>query len=259
MLASILVGIKIGKMTGISYMEPMLPDLDSGLGDQILALVEKSSSFSGSLNASLKASVGDIVRAMNCYYSNLIEGHDTHLADIERAMKSDYSKEPKKRDLQLEARAHIEVQGTIDRGEMPFPTLSLEGICWIHREFCSRLPDSLLQVEDPVTNTTIQMTPGELRTRHVKVGRHLAPEPDSVPILLARFVQAYSSPMLSKTQRILAVGAGHHRLAWIHPFMDDNGRVTRLLSHALLKELGIGSELWSVSRGLPHVLQLHLE
>ncbi|MGM4877669.1 Fic family protein [Bradyrhizobium sp. 956_D2_N1_5] len=237
-------------MNSIVHMEPMLPDLDPGLSDQVLALVEKSSSFSGGLNASLKASVGDFVRAVNCYYSNLIEGHDIHLADIERAMKNDYSKEPKKRDLQLEAKAHIEVQGIIDRGEMPSPALSVEGICWIHREFCSRLPDSLLTIEDPVTKVTIRMTPGELRTRHVKVGEHLAPGPAALPALLARFVQAYSSPMLSKTQRILAVGAGHHRLAWIHPFMDGNGRVTRLLSHALLKELGIGSELWSVSRGL---------
>jgi Fic family protein len=237
-------------MTSIAHMESMLPDIDPGLSDQVLALVEKSSSFSGGLNASLKASVGDIVRAMNCYYSNLIEGHDTHLGDIERAMKNDYSKDPKKRDLQLEAKAHIEVQGMIHRGEMPFPALSVEGICWIHREFCSRLPDSLLEIEDPVTKTKIRMTPGELRTRHVRVGEHPAPGPAALPALLARFVQAYSSPMLSKTQRILAVGAGHHRLAWIHPFMDGNGRVTRLLSHALLKELGIGSELWSVSRGL---------
>ncbi|MBP0112815.1 Fic family protein [Bradyrhizobium vignae] len=237
-------------MTGVAAMEPMLPDLDPGLGDQVLSLVEKSSSFSGSLNASLKASVGDIVRALNCYYSNLIEGHDTHLADIERAMRSDYSKEPKKRDLQLEARAHIEVQRMIDRGEMPFPALSAEGIRWIHREFCDRLPDNLLRIDDPVTGETIRMIPGELRTRHVKVRLHVAPDPGSVPALLARFVQAYSSPMLSRTQRILGVGAGHHRLAWIHPFMDGNGRVMRLQSHAVLKELGIGSELWSVSRGL---------
>jgi Fic family protein len=110
-------------MTGIAHMEPMLPDLDPGLGDQVLALVEKSSSFSGSLNAPLKTSVGDTIRVMNCYYSNLIEGHDTRLADIERALKNDYSKEPKKRDLQIEAKAHIEVQGIIDRGEMPFPAL----------------------------------------------------------------------------------------------------------------------------------------
>jgi hypothetical protein len=42
---------------------------------------------------------------MNCYYSNLIEGHDTHPVDIERALKNDYSKDARKRDLQLEARS----------------------------------------------------------------------------------------------------------------------------------------------------------
>jgi Fic family protein len=47
---------------------------------------------------------------MNCYYSNLIEGHDTHPVDIERALKNDYSQDRRKRDLQLEAKAHIAVQ-----------------------------------------------------------------------------------------------------------------------------------------------------
>ena len=47
---------------------------------------------------------------MNCYYSNLIEGHDTHPIDIERALKNDYSQDAHKRDLQLEAKAHIAVQ-----------------------------------------------------------------------------------------------------------------------------------------------------
>ncbi|MBP0112792.1 Fic family protein [Bradyrhizobium vignae] len=229
-------------------MEPMLPDLDPSLGKRVLALVEKSSSFSGGLSASLKFPIADLVRAMDCYYSNLIEGHDLPLAEIERALKTDYSEDPNKRDLQLEAKAHIEVQRMIDRGEMPFPALSVEGIRWIHREFCSRLPDSMLEIESPAG--TVRLMPGELRTHHVKVNEHLAPEPATLPALLARFAQAYASPMLSKTQRILAVGAGHHRLAWIHPFVDGNGRVTRLLSHAFLKELGIGSELWSVSRGL---------
>jgi Fic family protein len=231
-------------------MEPMLPDTDAGLGDQVLDLVAKSGSFAGGLSQPLKTEIGDVVRAMNCYYSNLIEGHDTHLADIERAMKNDYSKEPKKRDLQLEAKAHIEVQGMIDRGEMPHPAVSVDGIRWIHREFCGRLPESLLEMVDPVTKKTVRMVPGELRKYRVEVGRHAAPEPEALEELLARFMQAYSSPMLSKTQRIVSVGAGHHRLAWIHPFMDGNGRVTRLLSHALLRELGVGSELWSVSRGL---------
>ncbi len=43
---------------------------------------------------------------MNCYYSNLIEGHDTHPVDIERALRHDYSDDPRTRNLQLEAAAH---------------------------------------------------------------------------------------------------------------------------------------------------------
>ena len=53
---------------------------------------------------------------MNCYYSNLIEGHYTHPVDIERALKDEYSADPEKRDLQLEAKAHIKVQEWIDAG-----------------------------------------------------------------------------------------------------------------------------------------------
>jgi hypothetical protein len=60
--------------------------------------------------------LADLVRSMNCYYSNLIEGHDAHPVDIERALKNDYSADRAKRDLQLEAKAHISVQTMARRG-----------------------------------------------------------------------------------------------------------------------------------------------
>ncbi|MGY3581954.1 Fic family protein [Bradyrhizobium sp. USDA 4341] len=233
-------------------MEPMLSELDAGLGDQILELAQKSSSYSGSLNPALKTSVGNLIRAVDSHFSNAIEGHVVPLVDIVRALEDDHSFEPGLSDLQIEARAHVEVQQMIDRGALPFPAASVEGIRWIHREFSRRLPKSAREFEFPATKSLVRMEPGELRTLHVKVGRHVAPEPAVAPMLLARFEEAYASPMLSKTQRILAVAASHHRLTWIHPFIDGNGRVARLLSHAMLRELGVGSELWSVSRGLFH-------
>src|ERR1700685_279597 len=61
-----------------------------------------------------RGALADLVRSMNCYYSNLIEGHDTHPVDIERALKNDYSADRTKRDLQLEAKAHISVQQWLD-------------------------------------------------------------------------------------------------------------------------------------------------
>jgi Fic family protein len=120
---------------------------------------------------------------------------------------------------------------------------SVEGICWLHREFCSRLPESLLTAKDPQSGELVLMIPGELRKYYVKVGRHLAPEPDAVLPMLNRLVEAYTSKMISKPRKVLGIAASHHRLTWIHPFMDGNGRVARLFSHALLREQGIGSEL----------------
>ena len=77
---------------------------------------------------------------MNCYYSNLIEGHDTHPVDIERALKNDYSADSAKRNLQLEAKAHIAVQQWIDEeGGLVTQAASMDGICEIHRRFCELL------------------------------------------------------------------------------------------------------------------------
>ena len=82
------------------------------------------------------------------------------------------------------------------------------------------------------------------------VGRHVPPGPAHLDRFLARLEEAYTREGLSKTSRILAVGAAHHRLLWVHPFADGNGRVTRLMSHAMLLRLGVGNPLWSVARGL---------
>jgi Fic family protein len=84
----------------------------------------------------------------------------------------------------------------------------------------------------------------------VKIGRHVPVSPGAVPRFLARLEAAYRGPDLGRIDRVLAVPATHHRLLWIHPFLDGNGRVARLVSHAMLRETGVGTSLWSVSRGL---------
>lgn len=245
-------------MTDITALEPILPGGGNrDLEDLVVELVGKASAFTGRLHPVLRSSVGELVRSMNCYYSNLIEGHNTHPIDINRALAGDYSREPGNRDLQMEARAHIEVQGLIDRGEMPVPLISEDGIRWLHREFCARLPADLLWVENPDTGVRLPVVPGELRASHVKVGRHVAPEPEALHDLLRRFAEAYSGAGLSRLERIIAVAASHHRLGWIHPFIDGNGRVMRLFSHAMLRELGVGSELWSISRGLARQVETY--
>lgn len=225
------------------------------LTDIALELAAQSSGFRRSLPDAVLTALADLVRAMNCYYSNLIEGHDTHPVDIERALNDDYSSNPKRRNLQLEAKAHIEVQQWIDQGGLQGRAVSVEGILEVHRRFGNLLPDELLQVRDPKTAEEIPVIPGALRTRDVRVGRHIPVSPGAVPRFMHRFTQSYSG--LGKTETIIACAAAHHRLVWVHPFMDGNGRVARLMSHAMLLDTLDTGGIWSIARGLARNVQAY--
>lgn len=235
----------------ITLMEPLVLSEGSRhrqeLTDLALELAQRSAGFRRSLPESLLSSLATLVRAMNCYYSNLIEGHDTHPIDIERALRGDYSRDTKKRDLQIEAKAHITVQQWIDEGGIRGRTVTAESIREIHRRFCELLPDDLLCAEDPARYEW-KVIPGALRERDVAVGNHIAISAPAVPRFLQRFEEVYSR--LGKTETILASAAAHHRLAWIHPFVDGNGRVARLMSHATLLDVLDTGAVWSVARGL---------
>ena len=236
----------------VSAMEPLLVAEGSSsrasLNDLTIDLAAASAGLRRSLPPDVVKALADLVRGMNCYYSNLIEGHDTHPVDIERALKNDYSKNPQKRDLQLEAKAHVSVQQWIDSGGLVSNAMSAEALCEIHRRFGELLPPELLKIRNTDTPETLIVVPGELRHVDVKIGRHVPISPGAIARFLSRFSSRYGG--LGKSETILAAAAAHHRLLWIHPFLDGNGRVARLMTHAvLLKALETGG-IWSVARGL---------
>src|SRR3990167_8014656 len=144
-------------MGNIYLMEPLLPEVGQHpeLIDLSTELIAKASSLAARLHPLVAESIGELVRSMNCYYSNLIEGHNTHPRDIDRALAGNFSKDNKKRVLQLEAKAHIEVQRMIDYNEVAF-SVSTGFIQWIHRTFCDRLPEEFLWIENPDTNEKIR-------------------------------------------------------------------------------------------------------
>lgn len=242
----------IDRGEGAGAMEPLLISEGSRhrglLSDLAVDLAARAAGLRRSLPAGVGVALAHLVRAMNCYYSNLIEGHDTHPVDIERALNNDYSTDARKRDLQLEAKAHISVQRWIDGGGLRGRAVSADGLREVHRRFCELLPEDLLWVEDPDSKERLRVVAGELRQHDVKVGRHIPVSPGAIPRFLARFEATYSR--LGKTDAILATGTAHHRLLWIHPFLDGNGRVARLMSHAMLLESLDTGGLWSVARGL---------
>lgn len=238
--------------TEISQMEPHFPARTGELEELAREIVAVSAQLEGRLAPVVLAEIEALLRVVNSYYSNLIEGHNTHPVDIERAMHSNYSADPNKRDLQIESRIHIEVQVKLAerlRAEPQTNVASAEFLCWLHQEFYESLPERLRWVGGGEERAWVEA--GALRDRIVQVGRHIAPAPESLAGFLQRFAQVFDPATMQGLRPIIALAAAHHRLTWIHPFLDGNGRVARLFTDAYLHRIQLrGYGLWNVSRGL---------
>jgi Fic family protein len=232
----------------------MFPRETPSLVDFVMEVYRKSASLDGLLHPITQKEVTRLLRHINSYYSNRIEGEHTTPADIEKAVKKEYSKDEKRKRLQLLSVAHIEVQALIDEWLETDPEINVcskDFLCSIHREFYDRVPESFLNIHDPETGEMIRMVPGELRKRLVTIGDHIPPTSDSLERFMSRFEEVYTLDKLLGHKKLVAAAASHHRLAWIHPFLDGNGRVARLFSYAYMKKVKLESlGLWTISRGL---------
>ncbi|MDE0334168.1 MAG: Fic family protein [Defluviicoccus sp.] len=244
-----------------SRIEPArLEDTPEPIADAIAALSSASAALGARLHPATAGNLADLVRLMNCYYSNLIEGHNTRPRDIERALAGDLDEDEERRSLQIEAAAHVHVQEKIDRmaaeDSLPEPA-SRDFIRWLHAEFYRDAPEAMLNIVS--AHAEFRMAPGEWRSapeHDVAVGRHIPPSSRALEPFMAHFERRYRFEELGPATRILAMAAAHHRLNYIHPFPDGNGRVSRLMSHAMALKAGIGAHgLWSVSRGLARGLE----
>jgi Fic family protein len=238
----------------IHEMTPLYPERAEELTDMALDLIQKSATLGSRQHPVTLGSLHELLRIINSYYSNLIEGHNTHPYDIVRAMQRNYDSEPAKRNLQLESVAHIVVERQMEKRLQEEPGLNISGkefLCYIHKEFYGQLPEEFLIVRDPDTGRASRVVPGELRRESVKVGRHVPPESNSIGAFLDRFGEYYAPDRHHGADKLVAVAAAHHRLMWIHPFLDGNGRVARLFTEAYFHRIPVlGYGLWSVSRGL---------
>ena len=238
----------------ISKMTPLLPERADDLQYLALEVIQRSASLGSRQHPVTLHTLRELLRIINSYYSNLIEGHNTHPCDIVRAMQQQYDAEPARRNLQLESVAHITVQRQMEawlQGEAPPNIAGQEFLCSLHREFFRLLPDEFQVMTRPDIGLKGRVVPGELRTQPVKVGQHEPPGHDSLPAFMDRFAEIYAPEKHHGSAKLVAAAVAHHRLMWIHPFLDGNGRVARLFTEAYFHRIPVhGFGLWSVSRGL---------
>ncbi len=249
----------------VARIEPCLLELAGGeLLDLVAELPAAAARLEAPLHPRTAASLARLVRVMNCYYSNLIEGHNTRPRDIERALENDFESDEARRNLQLEARAHIRIQEMLDQeaaaGTLADPA-SIQFLQRLHREFYRDAPEATLRIAGG--GRSFPMVPGALRDdpmHDVSVGRHIPPASASVALFMEYFAERYAASPMGPARRVLALPAAHHRLNYIHPFPDGNGRVSRLMSHAMAWHAGIAAHgLWSISRGLARGLESRTE
>jgi Fic family protein len=210
-------------------------------------LIVEGYRLGGQASAPLRESLAALLRAMNSYYTNKIEGQQTLPADIERAVRTQFDADIERARRQRLALVHMEAERSLElewSGVAARDLFRSDRVVAIHADLYRRLPET-----DRVAEDGQVVVPGDYRTRPVSAGRHVAPPSDHLPELMAAWGATYSG--LQGTERLVVGNAcAHHRLVWVHPFIDGNGRTARLHSHLVLFRLGLTNGLWSPMRGL---------
>ena len=134
-----------------------------------------------------RQALAPLLAHMNCYYSNLIEGHRTYPDEVElvvhggveRANATDHQ-----RMLVHEAVAHIQAQDDIRRRlqrEPAWDPVSAEALAGMHQVFYGHLAEEFRWTETRFGTKRIPIIPGAWRDRPVVVGSHIPPEVARLP------------------------------------------------------------------------------
>jgi Fic family protein len=179
--------------------------------------------------------LGDIAQIAGVYHSSLIEGYDVQpevfLNVVAAGEDTDVA------EVRSLHKATVELAKADQFG---MPAYSAEVIKSAHGRFYRH-------VNEAVANELIQQ-PGKYRRRLVSIGKHVPVEEEAIPAMMAKLQESYRFAG-SKAHKVISVLGLHHRLAWIHPFLDGNGRVSRMVLQLALQNEGF-SRVWSISRGL---------
>ena len=236
-------------MADINQFQPLFPEerVLGPLQELAAELVRECHTLRGQAGESIVRALRPKLRAMNSYYTNKIEGQHTQPADIERAIQQNFSADAAIAKRQRIAIAHMEVEEEQELAlgnSAPGKIFSSAIVCEIHGSLYRKLPEG-----DRITDDDEPIVPGEYRKRDVSAGQHIAPSWKDIDGLMHGWAERYSK--LAGTEALL-IGAAcsHHRLAWVHPFIDGNGRAARLHTHLVLHAMGLTQGLWSPMRGL---------
>ena len=246
--------------------EPPLPARQMGeLKDKAQDVITASATLDGRIADQTARALGDRLRYLNSYHSNLIEGHKTSILEIEAALNKNFAVDEQKRYSQELCAAHVRTERQLMQEVLDNPPDNICGfdvVGRVHRKFYEQLPSHHQFTHSQGGFTRYSVLPGRMRDGNVSLdgGRtpH-GPNAELLPAAYAAFSRIYHPANFHGDERLIAVAASHHRLGWLHPFRDGNGRVIRLFSGLYLARIGINrNNLWSLSRGFSRNKQWYM-
>ncbi|MCP4303850.1 MAG: Fic family protein [bacterium] len=248
-----------------SLIEPTrLAEVPEAIADSLANLSAASTRLGFALHPITVANLATVVRIIDACHDNRIEGHDIGPDAIDGALAGDLDPDDAHRTHQLEAAAYVPVRADIDRmaaeETLPEPA-SRDFLQALHHDLYRDAPEAALPL--PGGTAALVTRPGDWRhgrERDAAVDRPGALPADQIDPLMQCFEARYRFVDRGTAARILAIASAHHRLDAVRPFRDGNGRVGRLMSHAMTLKAGIGAGgLWSISRGLAQGLETPAE
>ena len=236
-------------------LEPLLPSTPRA--DKLLEkahdLRMEAARLSGAFPGGVSTEFVGLLQSMNAYYSNKIEGEHASPLQIAQALLGRFSHEAETARLQHLAVAHIQTERWIQESSpLPADLYAAHTVRSIHSHLFSpwgHEDGGGLPPGAPSGTNKATYSPGVLRTCDVVIGHHVAPGWQCLEALLQQWAKGYGTARPGEMQ-IVAAAAAHHRLLWMHPFVDGNGRVARLQTLAVMQSLDLAPGLWSPLRGL---------
>jgi len=98
--------------------------------------------------------------------------------------------------------------------------------------------EDILDIHLRVLGHTDPTVAGQLRTTQVYVAKHVPPPPSQLQELMSQFLAWLNHPNSVAMHPIRYAALAHYHLVYIHPFLDGNGRTSRLLMNFLLMQAG---------------------
>jgi Fic family protein len=249
----------------LSFHPPLPAERLGELKDLAQEVVIGAAMLEGRIAKETARVLGDRLRFINSCHSNLIEGHKTTILDIEAALNKNYAADTQRRYAQALGAAHVKTEITMMRAlftDPPNNPCSIEFVGNIHRTLYRNLPPEHQFTHGGDGFTAFSVLPGQLRDGAVALDGGATPhglDAQQLTEMYDTFTRLYHPDNFHGDERLIAAAASHHRLAWLHPFRDGNGRVGRLFSGLFMAHIGINrGNLWSLSRGFSRDKQRYM-